>query len=158
MNEAAFLKHEQILPFLLVSSATFLIATQVVLVVLCKYLLVNEDNNKLILRDLKKFFYIQFILLIFVAFFGFLASFQDQMRLADPMKRAIIATKWAVCAFICINYAYMWHKYMRAKAAFLVNESIEVHENIVLIAYYFTPLNIVLCVFNIYLGIAFRDF
>lgn len=47
---------------------------------------------------------------------------------------------------------------MRAKAAFLANDPIEVGDNLVLIAYYFTPLNIVLCVFHIYLGIAFRDF
>ena len=158
MNQAAFLKHEQILTFLLVSGTAFLIAAQIALVVLCKYLLANEENNKLILRDLKIFFYIQFVLLVLVAVFGFLASLQDDMRLADPMKKAILATKWAVCAFICVNYAYMWHKYMRAKAAFLANDPIEVGDNLVLIAYYFTPLNIVLCIFHIYLGIAFRDF
>ena len=64
MNQAAFLKHEQILPFLLVSGTAFLIAAQIALVVLCKYLLANEENNKLILRDLKFFFYIQFVLLV----------------------------------------------------------------------------------------------
>ena len=151
-------KQEQILPFLLASTSAFLIAAQVALIVACRYLLINEDNYKVILRDLKKFFYTQFVLLICVALFGFLSSLKDEMKLDDPMAMAIITTECAVCAFICVNYAYMWHKYMYAKSAFLANEPIEVHENIVLIAYYFTPLNIVLYVFNIYLGVAFRDF
>ena len=71
MNQAAFLKHEQILPFLLVSGTAFLIAAQIALVVLCKYLLANEENNKLILRDLKIFFYIQFVFLFiqFILYF-----------------------------------------------------------------------------------------
>ena len=72
MNEAAFLKQEQILPFLLASTSAFLIAAQVALIVACRYLLINEDNYKVILRDLKKFFYTQFVLLICVKLVGFI--------------------------------------------------------------------------------------
>ena len=60
--------------------------------------------------------------------------------------------------FIAVNLCYMYYKFISAKKAFSKNESIEIHENIVLIAYYFTPLNIVLSILSIYLGIALRDF
>lgn len=156
MHEASFVKIEQLLPFLLSSLAAFFIAAQVALIVFCKYF--AENNNKFVLKELKRFFIIIIALFACVMLCGVLLWSQKNNIFYDPMKEAIIATKIAVCLLMSVNFAYMYYKFLRAKKAFVLNESIETSENIVLIAFYFTPLNVVLSVLCIYLGVALRDF
>ena len=155
MHEASFVKIEQLLPFLLSTLSAFFIAAQVALTVFCKYF---ADKNKMILKELKKFFKIIFALFIAIIVCGVLLWSQNNDVFYDPMKEAIITTKAAVCLFISVNLGYMYYKFLHAKKAFILNESLETSENITLIAFYFTPLNIVLSVLCIYLGIALRDF
>lgn len=154
MKEAAFMKIEQLLPFLLSSFGSFFIAAQVGLIIFCHY----QKDSKIALRELKRFFVAIFALLVCLVFFGFLSWWQQEHIFFDPMKEAIITTKIAVSLFIVVNLGYMYYKFISAKRAFIKNEPIEISENIVLIAYYFTPLNIVLSILSIYLGIALRDF
>lgn len=154
MKEAAFMKIEQLLPFLLSSFGSFFIAAQVGLIIFCHY----QKDSKITLRELKRFFVAIFALLVCLVFFGFLSWWQQEHIFFDPMKEAIITTKIAVSLFIVVNLGYMYYKFISAKRAFIKNEPIEISENIVLIAYYFTPLNIVLSILSIYLGIALRDF
>ncbi|MCI7014649.1 MAG: hypothetical protein MR878_04595 [Campylobacter sp.] len=154
MAEAAFMKTQQLLPFLLSSFGSLFIAAQVGLIVFCHY----QKENKIALRELKRFFIAIFFLLICLIAFGLIAWRQQEDIFFDPMKEAIITTKIAVSLFIAVNLCYMYYKFISAKKAFSKNESIEIRENIVLIAYYFAPLNIVLSILSIYLGIALRDF
>lgn len=154
MAEAAFMKTQQLLPFLLSAFGSLFIAAQVALIVFCHY----QKESKIALRELKRFFIAIFTLFGFILLFGFLSWAQKGSVFFDPMKEAIITTKIAVSLFIAVNLCYMYYKFISAKKAFAKNESIEIHENIVLIAYYFTPLNIVLSILSIYLGIALRDF
>lgn len=154
MKEAAFMKIEQLLPFLLSSFGSLFIAAQISLIIFCHY----QKEDKIALRELKRFFTAIFTLFACLIFFGFIAWWQQGNIFFDPMKEAIITTKIAVSLFIVVNLGYMYYKFISAKKAFAKNESIEIHENIVLIAYYFTPLNIVLSILSIYLGIALRDF
>lgn len=156
MHEASFMKIEQLLPFLLSSLGAFLIAAQVALIIFCKYF--ADTNNKFILKELKNFFIIIFSLFACVIFCGVLLWSQKNEIFYDPMKEAIIATKIAVCLLMSVNFIYMYYKFLCAKKAFVLNESLEISENITIIAFYFTPLNVVLSVLCIYLGIALRDF
>ena len=60
MAEAAFMKTQQLLPFLLSSFGSLFIAAQVGLIVFCHY----QKENKIALRELKRFFIAIFFLLI----------------------------------------------------------------------------------------------
>lgn len=154
MTDTAFFKTQQLLPFLLSTSTAFFIAAQISLIMFCHF----QNDNKLILRELKRFFMVIFALFALSALLGILLWAQKSAVLFDPMKDAIITTKIAVSLFIAVNLGYMYYKFLGAKKAFIKNEPIEISENIVLIAHYFTPLNIVLSILSIYLGIALRDF
>jgi hypothetical protein len=85
-------------------------------------------------------------------------SYGERFPIGDPMVEAIVKTKLAILAFIGANLAYIWYKFRQAKEAFLKDDMLMSHENLVLIIYYFTPLNIVLSFINIYLGVTFRGF
>lgn len=156
MREASFIKIEQLLPFLLSSFSALFIAAQIAMIVFCKY--VYSKDSKLVLRELKKFFIANILLFFCLMIFGVILWEQKNIVFYDPMKESIIATKIAVCLLIALNFSYMYYKFFRAKKAFLQNEQMEIDENIAIIAYHFTPLNIVLSILNIYLGVALRDF
>ena len=81
------------------------------------------------------------------------------MKRMESVKRLVVLQLTSVSLIVqIIAYAYIWYKFRQAKEAFLKDDMLMSHENLVLIIYYFTPLNIVLSFINIYLGVTFRGF
>lgn len=154
----AFARIDQIAPFIHISTSALFIGVQMSIVIFAKYIFKNIDKRryKVILKEFHLFFAAQILLIIAICISGLFLNSINDIKISDPMIQAILATKWAVMAFICLNIGYMWYKFNLAKQAFLNNEMIAIHENLVLIFYYFTPLNIVLSFISIYLGITFR--
>lgn len=161
-TNTAFARVEQIAPFIHISSSALFISVQVGIVIFSKYFFKDIEQNKriykIILKEFNKFLFTELFLMAVIALSGIVLIYYKGFKASDPMIEAIVATKYALMAFILLNIAYMWHKFKLAKKAYLKDEILETHENLVLIIFYFTPLNIVLCFIDIYLGITFREF
>lgn len=161
-TNTAFARVEQIAPFIHISSSALFISVQVGIVIFSKYFFKDIEQNKhiykIILKEFNKFLFTELFLMAIIVLSGIVLIYYKGFKASDPMIEAIVATKYALMAFILLNIAYMWHKFKLAKKAYLKDEILETHENLVLIIFYFTPLNIVLCFIDIYLGITFREF
>ncbi|ABK82057.1 hypothetical protein Q4Y15_000196 [Campylobacter fetus] len=160
VTNTAFARIDQIAPFIHISSSVLFIAVQLSVVIFSRYFFKDIEQNthryKTILKEFRRFMISELCLISVICISGIFLLSRDEFKISDPMIEAIVATKWALMLFILSNIAYMWHKFNLAKNAFLNDEVIGTHENLVLIIYYFTPLNIVLSFISIYLGITFR--
>lgn len=160
--DSSFARLEQILPFFHISVAILFVALQLTIVAFTMLFLAKEDENKgffeFVITKFKLFFALKFILIFAICISGIILASADDFKTQDPMLKAIIATKWALSVFITLNIFYMIYKFNLAIKALRNSDFISVRENFVLIAYYFTPLNIVLSFVGTYLGIAFRGF
>ncbi|ANE32744.1 hypothetical protein [Campylobacter hyointestinalis] len=158
----AFARLDQIAPFIHISSSALFIAVQLSIVIFAKYFFKNIEQNpnlyKTILKEFGYFVKLELVAIFVLCISGVFAAFTGKIRISDPMVEAIMLTKWALLAFILLNIVYMWYKFGKAKKAFSSGDLLSVHENFVLIIYYFTPLNIVLSFISIYLGVTFRGF
>lgn len=159
---SAFARLDQIAPFMHISIAVLFIALEITVVVCGHYCFRDIEQNphryKLILKEFNKFLFIALAMVGFLLFSGIYMSYSNYFPIGDPMVEAIVKTKIAIFIFICANIAYIWYKYHQAKGAFIKDDMLMSHENLILIIYYFTPLNIVLSFINIYLGVTFRGF
>ncbi|MEE3712317.1 hypothetical protein V2I22_04780 [Campylobacter sp. CLAX-7218-21] len=159
---SSFARLDQIAPFMHISAAALFIALQITVVVCGHYCFKDIEQNphryKLILKEFNKFLFSALAIVAFLGFGGMFMSYGERFPIGDPMVEAIVKTKLAILAFIGANLAYIWYKFRQAKEAFLKDDMLMSHENLVLIIYYFTPLNIVLSFINIYLGVTFRGF
>ncbi|AII14597.1 putative membrane protein [Campylobacter iguaniorum] len=159
-SNTAFARLDQIAPFVHISSAALFIAIELSIVIFARYFFKDIDQNthryELILKECKKFFIAQICVMFMICLSAIFLINTNEFKISDPMVQAIVATKWALMAFIILNLGYMTYKFDLAKKAFLSDELLETHENLVLIIYYFTPLNIALSFLSIYLGITFR--
>lgn len=156
MNNISFFRFEQILPFIHISGAILFISAQFVVVFLTKYALKNPDYLKSAINNLKRLFLAWIVLVIIICLSGFLLS--NSPKTADPMLKAIIATKWAVVGFVIVNICYMIYRLNLAQKSLLNDDIIITKENFILICYYFTPLNIVLSFVSVYLGVSVSEF
>lgn len=155
MNNIAFFRSEQILPFIHMSSVILFISAQFIVIFLARYCLADTNNIKSTMKGLKRLFLAWFVLIVIIGLSGFLLCSNTT---ADPMLKAIIATQWAVMAFILVNIFYMIYRLNLARKSLANDEIIMVKENLILICYYFTPLNIVLSFVSVYLGVAISEF
>lgn len=157
---SAFARLDQIAPFIHISIAVLFIALHIATAVCAHYCFKNTEQNcyKLILKEFTKFLFSALVMVILLLFSGLYLSYGEHFPIGDPMVEAIVKTKIAILVFICANLAYISYKYHQAKGAFIKDDMVMSHENLILIIYYFIPLNIVLSFINIYLGITFRGF
>lgn len=159
---SAFARVDQIAPFMHISIAVLFVALQIAAVVCGHYCFRDIEQNshryKLILKEFNKFLFTALAMIVFLLFSGIYLSYGISFPIGDPMVEAIVKTKIAILLFICANLAYIWYKYQQAKGAFIKDDMLMSYENLILIIYYFTPLNIVLSFINIYLGVTFRGF
>lgn len=160
----AFARLGQFFPFLHVASVTLFLGIQVCYLVVAGYFLRQHSNNEelvseILLKSFKTLGFLTIIFMILVAVSGFfISSFDFSIKAADPMARAIIATKHALCMFLVLNIAYMIYCYKNCIKAKENDEFIEFYESFVIIVKYFIPLNLVVSLGAIYLGVAYRNF
>ncbi|NLC28093.1 MAG: hypothetical protein GX780_04895 [Campylobacteraceae bacterium] len=79
-------------------------------------------------------------------------------KYGNPTMYILVHTKEAIWTFIAFNFIYMFFKYKSARKAYAAKELIEVQENIILMMNYLIPLNFVLGLIAVYLGIILRGY
>ncbi|MDU2360627.1 MAG: 3-isopropylmalate dehydratase, partial [Campylobacter concisus] len=82
----------------------------------------------------------------------------DDGKMQNPMASAIIATKWAIELFLLLNLSYIFYRYKKALKTLRSHEMIELNESLIVIIYYFTPLNLLASLAAVYLGVSYRSF
>lgn len=151
-----------ILPFFYELNVLLFIGIEISIIVLARFLfknnLANEKYYQSFMKFLRVFFNIKFILLIFIAISGAVIAYSDSFKISDPMINALVKTLWTLFGFIIINIVYMVLKLKNARKAYIKSNFIEVQEKLILICFYFTPLNLVISFMCVYLGIVFRNF
>lgn len=157
----AFARADQILPLFHVLSAIFLVAYQFGVVMsvknMAKYPFSIENITRIlaILDRYKRVFLIIFCINMLT---GILVSMSDDYKFLDPMVAAIIATKVAIGAFMLMNFFYIHYKILSLKNSLKNANKIEINEYIIIITSYFIPLNLVLGVLAVYLGMVIGGF
>lgn len=79
-------------------------------------------------------------------------------KYGNPTMYILVHTKEVIWTFIALNFLYMYIKYRSAKKAFMEKEWVEVQENLILMIHYLIPLNFVLGLIAVYLGIILRGY
>lgn len=158
----AFAKLEYVLPFLHICATIGFGGAWLGLYFLGRSLLKQEDshNHELFLRLCRPFWACGIVCGILVMVCGWsIRLFQDvSLEISDPMAVGILATKVALWLFLAVNTVYMFYHYTRALKFFKLKDSIQTHESLVLVVYYFAPLNLIIIALSSYLGVAYRSF
>lgn len=165
LNEinCAFARPEHILPLIHVVSAIFLISAQLNCVFSMGPLIENKNTQKeskfakaiILFQTYEKYF---LLFSCISTFSGFLISITTDYKFQDPMIEGVTATKLAIFIFMSINFCYMKLKFISFKNFVKENDSIQAKENLIIIFKYFMPLNIIISLIAVYLGIVIRGF
>lgn len=159
--DIAFARLGQFLPFLHIASVIFFVGFQAGFWFILKYFL-KEDSRprvyKETLKAIRNFGIIIVCFLIMIAITGLFVGVEDNIKSADPMANAILATKYTLAGFLTLNIVYMAYCFKKALKAFENNELIECYENILVVIKYFIPLNLIISLVATYLGVAYRGF
>ncbi|MDO5045111.1 3-isopropylmalate dehydratase [Campylobacter sp.] len=158
----AFAKLSHVVPFLHISATIVFIGFQACFWFMCKFFMQGIANNHkryvMVIDALKRLGYAVYSSLAIIAITGLMIEDSDYSKIADPMSNSIITTKWAMFCFLLINVVYVTYRLKKAIKSMNEGEYIELHENLIVIIYYFIPLNVVAALFATYLGVAYRGF
>ncbi|WP_169973637.1 MULTISPECIES: 3-isopropylmalate dehydratase [unclassified Campylobacter] len=158
----AFAKLSHILPFLHTVATIVFVGFQANFWFMAKFFMKDIANNHkryiLVISALKYLGCAVYISLAVIIATSMLTGEDDYSKVADPMLNTILATKWTVFCFLLINVIYVTYRINRAVKSMKKGEYIELHENLIVVIYYFIPLNVVFALFATYLGIAYRAF
>ncbi|WP_024953761.1 hypothetical protein [Sulfurospirillum arcachonense] len=77
---------------------------------------------------------------------------------ASPTIYSLIHVKEALSVFIAFNFAYMYIKLISAKKFFKTRSFFEVEKNLNIITLYLLPLNLLLSLISVYIGLIVRGF
>ena len=162
-QEIAFIKFDQIVLFLHVTFVALFVGLQAGLVLTGSYFVKSKFEDKeryhILLHIIRRFGLAIFALVIGIALTSLTMIFYfDDGKMQNPMASAIIATKWAIELFLVLNLGYIFYKYKTAIKALRSHEMIELNESLIVIIYYFTPLNLLASLGALYLGISYKDF
>lgn len=153
MNEinTAFLRSEQILPFLHVLGVILLISLQIVAITLIKTL----DDMKILNKFLKFFMFSFFAILGVILVSNTVFYDSSDLKFADPMFEGIVLTQFAVFIFLIINHIYISYKILQLSRT---QNSDDIAEHLIIIGNYFIPLNICVSLFAVFLGVVMKVF
>lgn len=159
----AFARLDQLMPFFHVSMVTLFIGLQAGLWLVATYFMKSKLKDALkyplLMHILRRFGICIVILLVIIALTSMTVGHSGGlMKSANPMAKAILATKWALEIFLALNLGYMFYHYKKAFKAFKAHEMLEMQESLVVVIYYFIPLNLVVSFIAVYLGIAYKEF
>jgi 3-isopropylmalate dehydratase small subunit len=158
----AFAQTNHVLPFLHLTAIIVFIGFQSHFWLVAKFFIKDVDDEiskyERLLNMMKRLAYATYSSLIVIALTGRALSDRDYFKAADPMLSTIIATKWCLFGFLLLNLLYSTYRLYQAKKSIEKGEYIELRENLIVIIYYFIPLNIAFALLATYLGIAYRNF
>ena len=158
----AFAKLSHIVPFLHIVASVVFIGFQACFLYMAKFFMKDIANNHkryiLIISALKRLGYALYASLAAIAITGVFMGDDNYSKIADPMLNTILATKWTTFCFLLINLIYTTYRLNKAIKSINKGEYIELHENLIVVIYYFIPLNVVVALFATYLGVAYRGF
>lgn len=160
-NAIAFAKIEHILPFLHICLSIFLISIQVSTSLLLIFFLKIDNTKKsikLIFKFLKFFNITVIFILSGVAISGFFLSGQNFTKFSDPLVDGVVLTKYTLGLFVLINFLYILYQTKLMKNSILNNDLEQIEDRSIIISNYFLPLNIVVCLIAVYLGIVIKGF
>ena len=142
-QEIAFFKFDQLIIFLHISFVALFIGLQA----------------GLVLDIIRRFGLAIFALVLGIALTSLIIVFYfDDGKMQNPMTSAIVATKWAIELFLLLNLSYIFYRYKKALKTLRSHEMIELNESLIVIIYYFTPLNLLASLAAVYLGVSYRGF
>lgn len=158
----AFARLEQLLPFLHVVFVIMFVSIQTSICLLGRHAIKkNSKSDYAILLSMIK----SKTPFVFIALFGVICiggimtwSYKKSIDISDPMAEALLATKIALWVFIMLNCIYMLYHSKKAYKFFIKNDLIQTNESLVLIVYYFIPLNLIISILAVYLGFSYRSF
>lgn len=158
----AFAKASHIIPFLHIAATIAFVGFQAAFWFMSKFFMKDIANNHkryvMVISALKRIGCVVYPALIIIAITGSITNVYEFSKIADPMLNTILATKWALFCFLLINLIYITYRLKKAIKSMEKGEYIELHENLIVVIYYFIPLNIVVALFAAYLGVAYRGF
>ncbi|MGH1600484.1 3-isopropylmalate dehydratase [Campylobacter majalis] len=157
----AFARLGQFLPFLHITTCVFFIGIQAGFSMIYRRFMQEDESKEYyerLVKTLGDFIYTLVICVILIAVTGTFVNEADSIKSADPMVKAILATKYTLSTFIAFNVSYMAYAYYKAKKYIANDDLIQCHENLLVIVKYFSPLNLIISLVAIYLGVAYRGF
>ena len=159
----AFAKLSHAIPFLHITATIIFIGFQASFWFMAKFFMKDITGNRkrfvLVISALKRMGCATYPSLAVIAITGVLAmDTNDFSKSADPMLNTILATKWTIFCFLLINLIYVRYKIKKAIKSMRKGDYIELHENLIVVIYYFIPLNVVVALLAVYLGVAYRGF
>ena len=162
-QEIAFFKFDQLIIFLHISFVALFIGLQAGLVLAGSYFIKNKFEDKeryhILLHIIRRFGLAIFALVLGIALTSLIMIFYfDDGKMQNPMASAIVATKWAIELFLLLNLSYIFYRYKKALKTLRSHEMIELNESLIVIIYYFTPLNLLASLAAIYLGVSYMGF
>lgn len=161
MNEFGFAKISHILPLIHIIAVIFFINSQICCINIVRIyrksddICGNCDKIKTQFYKYERSFLIYFAVIIIS---GYFISMGSDYKFADPMVTGIITTLWIAVLFILVNFVYVHYKILSFKKAVFNQNEIEANEHLIIILKYFIPLNIVISLICVYLGVTISEF
>lgn len=157
-----FGSYGRIIVFFHIVSASLLIGSMFTIRFIVKPVLMDIDEEKIryrkCLRILDRYTYFVIAIMLVLVSASFMMSVGLGFEYASPTLYSMIHVKEALWLFIAFNFVYMYIKLIHAKRLFSMREFFEVHENLGLIVNCLMPLNIILSLIAVYLGVIIRGF
>ena len=162
-QEIAFIKFDQIVLFLHVTFVALFVGLQAGLVLTGSYFIKSKFEDKeryhILLHIIRRYGLAIFALVLGIALTSLIIVFYfDDGKMQNPMTSAIVATKWAIELFLLLNLSYIFYRYKKALKTLRSHEMIELNDSLIVIIYYFTPLNLLASLAAVYLGVSYMGF
>lgn len=152
----------RIIVFLHVISASLLVGSMFMIRFLVKPVLLSIQDEKMryhqCLNMTGKYVYFTIINMLIIISASAMMRIGLGFEYASPMLYSLIHVKEALWVFMAFNFIYMYVKFSNAKKMFKTREFFEVHENLNLIVNYLIPLNFILALIAVYIGVIIRGF
>lgn len=152
----------RIIIFLHVISGSFLIGSMFMIRFIIKPVLTNISDEAVryggCIKILERYFYYLLVIMLIIAIASFTMSIGLGFKYASPTLSSLIHVKEALWVFIAFNFIYMYIKLRNAKRLFDTREFFEVNENLDLIIKYLIPLNLILALISVFIGVVIRGY
>lgn len=165
MNEliaSIFGSYGRIIIFFHILSASILIGSMITIRYIVHPILIGIDDEhtrfKKCIKILNRYVYFVVILMLIIASASLFMIIGFGFEYADPIVNSLIRVKEALWVFLAFNFVYAYIRLYQAKKLFGMREFFEVKENLSLILNYLIPLNIILAMIAVYIGVIIRGF
>lgn len=157
-----FGNYGRIIVFLHVLSASLLIGSMFMIRFIIKPIImeINEEKERYTkcINILEKYLYFIFVIMMIIVSASFMMRVGLGFEYASPTTYSLVHVKEALWLFIAFNFGFMYWKFIKAKKLYQRREFFEVHENLNLIVKYLLPLNFILSLIAVYIGVIIRGF